>query len=1390
MTKTNKTLLCALLALVLTLACALIIMPTVTTVHAAEESIMLTFPGGNGKGISSYTATWEATIGNNTWTIKNYNNNNNDWTYIKAGKKSSSGSANVDVTLAEKISMVTVNCETTDKLDTIYLLVGSGKILPETDDGKILKFAIEVPAENQTYSIVVEYTNASKNGIFQLNSVEYTIENEVAEEHTHATTDSWIHLVAANENATCQNPGHGEYYTCDKCEGKYFVLTDGALTETIAEELFTTVDHTLIVDEENSVAATCTTAGKEVKKCTTVGCTYSAETVIAALGHNFDENGKCQRNGCDVTLPESMTITPADFSTGGYVNNGTKTIGDISVTIYQVTQQNKKIQFQKKTGYLILNNVTVYSIEIDASLTSNVVVSVYDTEELAKAGKGTAVTANNGVYMLNVANKYVRIAQNGATLTLSEIKVVFREPAHTHTYKEVSKEATCGEAGLKLHYECDCGLWFTLDSEGNYVEIAEADKENYIIAKTAEHSYNDGEITTAATCTATGVKTFTCTICGETKTQEIEALGHDFHGDEIVEPATCVKTGKKLVECTRCTATEETELPIDENAHKWGEAAHIKGTETHKFTCEYDPTHTKIENCTYDGGLCSVCLAEKPATEDKFAIVESIAAGENTMEKGGVLYVKEGSRVIVTYTITVNSGVDVIEATLKQNAKFTFVSMTAGTLNNASATVTGTDVESAVKKIVVTAEKGGFAQSNVVLMTVVYELATDVTENEIPEFGIELTVLNGNTELAADKVTFTAHQTKFAVRSSELPAITVNGKTSSEEIHLTYKGEAYTSSDFAIAGRTDTPTIEWTDVANAGNYTFTLKFADNGTYGEQTVTFTVVIDKVALKASDFEIKLAEGASLTKKLVSGSVSWSETDFAVTIAEGKLVGSDTLATIGGLDGTDCTLTEARSQTLTVEFVLLSDNYTLDGKVSKQFTVTAEKTDLTFGGIAIADNASKYYDGNTENVGTITVSDGNNVIEAVVNVTITKDGAAVNEILHAGKYVITIATALTDEQKKDYEDISTTINYTVNKLTIVGITFAYDGNVVTWAATKCYSESADALVDLVAAGDVVYKVNGETVSEYKIVADGSARNYTVTLEATEDYILSNEVKTATTVDVHTVTFVDEKHTNVSKYVFDGQKVTADTPATVDGWTFNGWFADGAETAYDFSKITADVSVVARWTASVTLTVKDVYQGKTFDKQNTLITVGGTLLGEVSGLAEMQINASWLKLEGYYSDEQCTVKVTTVANQTNVTIYAKYEPAIGLGDVDGDKNVGNSDIVLYRQYIVGGYKITVVEAGKEYEEASKTLAEGYVRFFAAVANVDGVEGSTNDIRDVATLRMAMVEQDGYKVVGGAVVAPEKADSGNAETQAVNTKIENRIYALLPTTFGVGKAA
>jgi hypothetical protein len=44
------------------------------------------------------------------------------------------------------------------------------------------------------------------------------------------------------------------------------------------------------------------------------------------------------------------------------------------------------------------------------------------------------------------------------------------------------------------------------------------------VADKAEHTWNAGEVTTAATATTKGVKTYTCTACAQTKTEEYEAV--------------------------------------------------------------------------------------------------------------------------------------------------------------------------------------------------------------------------------------------------------------------------------------------------------------------------------------------------------------------------------------------------------------------------------------------------------------------------------------------------------------------------------------------------------------------------------------------------------------------------------------------------------------------------------------------------------------------------------------------------------------------------------------------------------------------------------------------------------------------------------------------------
>ena len=68
------------------------------------------------------------------------------------------------------------------------------------------------------------------------------------------------------------------------------------------------------------------------------------------------------------------------------------------------------------------------------------------------------------------------------------------------------------------------------------------------------HSWNEGEITTSPTCENAGVKTYTCTVCSETKTEAIGATGHT--PVEVAEqPATCTEAGHKAgTKCSVCDA--------------------------------------------------------------------------------------------------------------------------------------------------------------------------------------------------------------------------------------------------------------------------------------------------------------------------------------------------------------------------------------------------------------------------------------------------------------------------------------------------------------------------------------------------------------------------------------------------------------------------------------------------------------------------------------------------------------------------------------------------------------------------------------------------------------------------------------------------------------------
>ena len=77
------------------------------------------------------------------------------------------------------------------------------------------------------------------------------------------------------------------------------------------------------------------------------------------------------------------------------------------------------------------------------------------------------------------------------------------------------------------------------------------------------HPWDDGVVTTPASCFTDGVMTYTCTKCGVVKTEVIPAKGAHTWGEwETVKEATTTETGLRQRVCSVCGAVEQEEIPM------------------------------------------------------------------------------------------------------------------------------------------------------------------------------------------------------------------------------------------------------------------------------------------------------------------------------------------------------------------------------------------------------------------------------------------------------------------------------------------------------------------------------------------------------------------------------------------------------------------------------------------------------------------------------------------------------------------------------------------------------------------------------------------------------------------------------------------------------------
>ena len=105
---------------------------------------------------------------------------------------------------------------------------------------------------------------------------------------------------------------------------------------------------------------------------------------------------------------------------------------------------------------------------------------------------------------------------------------------------ERTMPATCGEAGRVDTICSNCG------------EVVSTRE----LPPTGAHVWDNGVVTTAPTETTPGVRTYTCTVCGDIREETIPATGaHDYRFTKTVAP-TCTDGGYDLYTCSGCGATE------------------------------------------------------------------------------------------------------------------------------------------------------------------------------------------------------------------------------------------------------------------------------------------------------------------------------------------------------------------------------------------------------------------------------------------------------------------------------------------------------------------------------------------------------------------------------------------------------------------------------------------------------------------------------------------------------------------------------------------------------------------------------------------------------------------------------------------------------------------
>lgn len=212
------------------------------------------------------------------------------------------------------------------------------------------------------------------------------------------------------------------------------------------------------------------------------------------------------------------------------------------------------------------------------------------------------------------------------------------------------------------------GYWqWYQDVNGQAGEVYYLPNATVTIELHAEHIWNDGEQTSAPTCTQTGEVTYTCDVCGDTKAEPVDAVGHSMTKTDAKAPS-CTEDGN--VEYYTCAVCQKNFADIEGKTELTSVIDAAKGHRMDSGVCTVcgwaDPEYTLLRGTVESFGSDTQAVTVQLYGADvQTPVYTTVVTGNNTeytvrgiVPGSYTMTVSKENHVTRTYTVTVISGVN------------------------------------------------------------------------------------------------------------------------------------------------------------------------------------------------------------------------------------------------------------------------------------------------------------------------------------------------------------------------------------------------------------------------------------------------------------------------------------------------------------------------------------------------------------------------------------------------------------------------------------------------------------------------------------------------------------------------------------------------------------